>query len=147
MNLRDLFCLHLWKCQGNHYRQSGGGRENPTESRSLPLKRPVKVYQTVALRTFVLKLPGSSQELMTDLKRKKARWQGFIFFCKAAELSEMRKDATDTKRRVSTCSSLRRHRSTQPPHRGTWQDSEHLPRVASSGSISVKKQCNLFRTV
>lgn len=71
----------------------------------------------------------------------------FCFFCKAAELSEMRKDATDTKRRVSTCSSLSRHRSTQPPHRGTWQDSEHLPRVASSGSISVKKQRNLFRTV
>lgn len=40
----------------------------------------MKVYQTVDLRTFVLKLPGSSQELMTDLKRKKARWQGFIFF-------------------------------------------------------------------
>ena len=29
----------------------------------------------------------------------------------------------------------------------SWQDSEHLPRAASSGSTSIKQQCHLFRTV
>lgn len=60
------------------------------------------------MRRFALKLTGSSQELVTALKGNKTEQQGFrVFFpCKARELSDMRKDATDTKRGVSTCSSL-----------------------------------------
>jgi len=44
----------------------------------------MKFYQTVALKRFVLKLPGSAQELTAALKHKKAKQQGltFIFFAR-----------------------------------------------------------------
>lgn len=127
----------------------GGG--NSTESQSLPLKRAVKVYQTAALRRFAPKLPGSSQELMTALKRKKARQQGLTFFLQGRgavrdeegchRLQEKSQHLLKPQTKVGT----RAH--SHHTEGLTWQDSEHLPRVgASSGSTSVKKQRNLFRT-
>lgn len=59
----------------------------------------------------------------------------------------MRKNTADTKRRASTCSSLRLKEvlelaaTAQRDRRG-----EHLPGVTVSESTSVKKPRNLFRT-
>lgn len=44
------------------------------------LKRAMKVYQTVTMRRLALKLPGSSQELVTALKGKEAEQQQLTFF-------------------------------------------------------------------
>lgn len=104
------------------------GGEKPTESWSLPSKRAVKVYRTVALRRFALKLPRSSQELMTALKHKKARRQGRFFFSwqgRGAVRDE--KDATDNKRRFSTCSGLRLKQA--PEHAATTQMDWHCKTV------------------
>lgn len=61
----------------------------------------------------------------------------------------MRKDATDTKRRVSTRSSLRLKVGTRAHSHHTeeltWQDGEHLPKVAPQDTPMLRSNVIYFR--
>lgn len=92
--------------------------KNPTEVPSLPLKRGSKVFQA----EVCTKLSGSSEKFRTSPKAQESQvtrvcflFFGF-FFLRTRELPQVRKDITDTKRRVSTRSHSTR---THSHHRGT----------------------------